>query len=63
MSSIIKCDGIVLAEHPYGEFDKMLTVLTAENGKISVSAKGAKKTTGRFIACSQTFCKEEYQKQ
>jgi DNA repair protein RecO (recombination protein O) len=56
MSSIIKCDGIVLAEHPYGEFDKMLTVLTAENGKISVSAKGAKKTTGRFLACSQTFC-------
>ena len=56
MSKIIKCDGIVLAEHPYGEYDKMLTVLTAENGKINVSAKGAKKTSGRFLACSQMFC-------
>lgn len=56
MREIIKCNGIVLAEHPYGEYDKMLTVLTAENGKITVSAKGAKRTTGRFLACSQMFC-------
>ncbi len=56
MSNIVKCDGIVLAEHQYGEFDKMLTVLTAENGKINVSAKGAKRPTGRFLACSQMFC-------
>ena len=34
----------------------MLTVLTAEHGKISVSAKGAKKTNGRFLAVSQQFC-------
>ena len=56
MSNIIRCDGIVLAENIYGEFDKMLTVLTAEHGKISVSAKGAKKTNGRFLAVSQQFC-------
>lgn len=56
MSELIQCKGIVLAEHPYGEFDKMLTVLTAENGKITVSAKGAKRTTGKFLACSQLFC-------
>ena len=56
MSELVKCNGIVLAEHPYGEYDKMLTVLTAENGKITVSAKGAKRTTGRFLACSQIFC-------
>jgi DNA repair protein RecO (recombination protein O) len=56
MSNIIRCDGIVLAENIYGEFDKMLTVLTAEHGKISVSAKGAKKTNGRFLAVAQQFC-------
>lgn len=56
MSNIIKCNGIVLAENVYGEHDKMLTVLTAEHGKISVSAKGAKKPNGKFLACSQMFC-------
>ena len=38
----IKTRGIVLRAQNMGDADKMLTVLSAELGKISVSAKGIK---------------------
>ena len=56
MSEHVKCNAIILYENPYGEADKMLTAFSDEFGKISVSAKGAKKTGSRFLAVSQQFC-------
>ena len=56
MGERVKCNALVLVSHGYGETSKMLTAFTDKFGKISISAKGAAKPTGPFIACSQEFC-------
>lgn len=40
--------GIVLRTHKLGEADRILVVLTAEQGKIRAVAKGVRKTTSKF---------------
>lgn len=47
--------GIVLKEMPLGESDKLLTVFSQEQGRISVVAKGAKKPGSRFLAAASAF--------
>ena len=47
--------GIVLKEMPLGEADKLLTVFSREQGRISVVAKGAKKPGSRFLAAASSF--------
>ena len=49
----MKC--MVLREMPLGEADKLLTVLSEEEGRISVVAKGAKKPSSRFLAAASVF--------
>ena len=49
----MKC--LVLKEMPLGEADKLLTVLSEDEGRISVVAKGAKKPSSRFLAASSAF--------
>ena len=49
----MKC--LVLKETPYKEADKMLTVISDEQGKITVLAKGAKKAGSRFLAAASGF--------
>lgn len=46
---ITTVSGVVLREVDVGEYDKMLTVLTAELGKISVYANGAKRLKVRTL--------------
>lgn len=50
--------GIVLREAEYRESDKILTVLT-ESGKITVTARGAKKPTGKNLSLSSLFVYSE----
>ena len=57
---LITVKGLVILETPVGEFDKMLTVLTAEYGKISVFARGAKRLKSSLFVCSHTFCYSEF---
>ena len=46
-------DGLVLREAASGESDKLLTVLTAEHGRILISAKGARSMKSKNLAlCS-----------
>lgn len=52
----IKTKGLVLHEMPIGDYDKRLILLTKDYGKITVFAKGAKKTKSQLIAGSQIFC-------
>lgn len=54
-----KMKGIVLRELPFGEADKLLIVLSDTHGRISVSAKGAKKPGSRFLAAAQPFAYSE----
>ncbi len=39
----VKINGIVIAENNMGDYDKMLTILTPNYGKISCVAKGARR--------------------
>ena len=56
----VKMNGIILAEHNLGDFDKMLTMLTPGSGKISCIAKGARRPKSTLLATTQMFCFGEY---
>lgn len=42
-----KTEGIILKRNNFGESDKVLTIFTKHSGKISVIAKGIRRTTSR----------------
>ncbi|WP_102691298.1 DNA repair protein RecO [Rummeliibacillus pycnus] len=50
-----KWEGIVLKTRPYGETNKVVTLMTREVGKIATMARGAKKPSSRLAAISQPF--------
>jgi DNA repair protein recO len=56
----IKLNGIVIAENNMGDYDKMLTMLTPNFGKISCVAKGARRQQSALLAGTQLFCFGEY---
>jgi len=51
--------GLVLREVKFKEADKMLTVLTQEEGKLSLRARGALRKSCRFAAASQQLVYSE----
>ncbi len=51
--------GIILRETPIGDYDKMMTVLTAERGKLSIFAKGAKRLKSPLFTATQLFSYSE----
>ncbi len=55
----IKTKGIIISENNMGDFDKMLTILTP-NGKLSCSAKGARRPKSQLMAGTQFLCFGEY---
>lgn len=57
---IIKTKGIVIQESNMGDFDKMLTILTPGYGKISCSARGARRPKSALLAGTQFLCFGEY---
>lgn len=56
----LKLNGIVIAENNMGDYDKMLTILTPNYGKISCVAKGARRPRSALLAGTQLFCFGEY---
>lgn len=46
----VKVKGIVISENNMGDFDKMLTILTPNFGKISCVAKGARRPKSALLA-------------
>lgn len=56
----VKISGIVIAENNMGDYDKMLTILTPNYGKISCVAKGARRQQSALLAGTQLFCFAEY---
>lgn len=56
----IKVNGIIIAENNMGDFDKMLTMLTPNLGKIGCSAKGARRPKSLLLSGTQFLCFGEY---
>lgn len=52
--------GMVISSVPMGEFDRRVTILTKEKGKISAFAKGARRPTSILMGCSQMFSFGEF---
>lgn len=56
----VKMSGIIISENNLGDYDKMLTMLTPELGKISCVAKGARRPKSALLAGTQFLCFGEY---
>lgn len=52
--------GIVLRETETREADKILTLLTADRGKLAVIARGARRKGCKFAACAQSLAYSEW---
>lgn len=51
----IKVRGLVLREYEAGESDKRLLIFCKEHGRILVYARGARKSTSKFMSVAQIF--------
>ncbi len=60
MAEPIKVKGIIIRQVSYGDYDKMLTILTKELGKISVSAKGVRSMKSKNRQVSEILCYGEF---
>lgn len=56
----VKVNGIIIAENNMSDFDKMLTILTPNLGKIGCTAKGARRPKSLLLAGTQFLCFGEY---
>ena len=56
----LKTDGIVLRETEYKDNDKLLTLLTRENGQLTAKARGVKSRTSKLRAGCQLLTLSEF---
>lgn len=56
----VKTKGVIIAEKVMSDFDKMLTILTPNLGKIECVAKGSRRPKSLLMAGTQFLCFGEY---
>lgn len=56
----VKTKGIIIAEKVMSDFDKMLTILTPNMGKIECVAKGSRRPKSLLMAGTQFLCFGDY---
>jgi DNA repair protein RecO (recombination protein O) len=57
---LYKLEGIVIRNMDYGENNKIITIYTRHNGKMSIMVRGAKKMNSRFSSITQLFSHGEF---
>ncbi len=55
-----KTDALLLRAADYGENDRMVTLLTAERGKLGAAMKGVRRAGAKLKAAAQPLCFAEY---
>ena len=56
----LEVDGLVIREVETGEADKMITLLTGERGRLTISGKGLSSIRHKYAASSQLFSYSTY---
>ena len=56
----LRVRGLVVRETQTGEYDKILTVITEEMGRISVSGKGVRSLKSKHMPATQLFCYSDF---
>ncbi len=45
----------------YRDHDRILTLITRDGGRMTITARGCRKAQSKFLTCSQQFCYGEYE--
>lgn len=57
---LLKVKGVIIAEKTVADFDKIVTILTPNMGKIEAAAKGSRRPKSLLMAATQFLCFGEY---
>ena len=60
MEELVYVRGIIIKHSPVGDYDLVATIFTAERGKITAFARGARKQSSPFLAGSQPMAFGEF---